>query len=172
MFLKAFKKKSNQKYINELLNSRKLEFKQGKIMNVGVILHPNEFSQLDAFLSFFKSLGVYDNKIDIIAFVDDIKEVNPLWGSYFSPKDFGWNGKIKNAELQSFVNKHYDILVCFYKQDILELNLIVAKSKANLKVGLTGIDDRLYDLIMAVDTTDFKLFKSELTKYLTILNKI
>lgn len=172
MFLKAFKQKSKQKYINKLLNSRRLEFKQGKIKNVGIILNLKEFDQFEAFLTFFKSLEIQDNKISVLAFVENYKQVNPLWGNYFSSKDFGWKGKLKNIELKNFLDNEFDILISFYKQNVLELNLVTAKSKANFKVGLSGLDDRLYDLILDVDTNDFKLFKSELTKYLTVLNKI
>jgi len=172
MFLKAFKQKSKQKYINKLLNSRRLEFKQGKIKNVGIILNLKEFDQFEAFLTFFKSLEIQDNKISVLAFVENDKQVNPLWGNYFSSKDFGWKGKLKNIELKNFLDNEFDILISFYKQNVLELNLVTAKSKANFKVGLSGLDNRLYDLILDVDTNDFKLFKSELTKYLTVLNKI
>jgi hypothetical protein len=45
-------------------------------------------------------------------------------------------------------------------------------SMANFKVGISSRDERLYDLIIYVDNKDFKIFKDELKKYLTILNKI
>ncbi|GAA0746810.1 MULTISPECIES: DUF6913 domain-containing protein [Gaetbulibacter] len=172
MILKAFREKSNQKYINKLLNSRNVSFSNTKVDKVGVILHLSEFSDFEAFRTFFESIDIKRNKVKIVAYVEDNKDSNDLWDTYFNPKDFGWNGKIKNVELQTFIDTEFDILISFYKQDVLDLNLISVASKAKFKVGLAGIDDRFYDLIINVAPKEFTLFKNELKKYLTVLNKI
>ena len=65
-----------------------------------------------------------------------------------------------------------DVLISFYKQESLELNLITALSKANFKVGLARNDERLYDLIMDLKPKEIETFKKEFKKYLNILNKI
>ena len=93
-------------------------------------------------------------------------------GYLFTPKDFGWNGKIKNVDLQSFVEKDFDALICFYKQNTIELDLITATSNANFKIGISNKDNRLYDFIIDVNPKNFDVFKTELKKYLTVLNKI
>ena len=54
----------------------------------------------------------------------------------------------------------------------MQLNLITAASKANLKVGISNEDERLYDLIIDVELKDINIFKQELKKYLNILKKI
>ena len=54
----------------------------------------------------------------------------------------------------------------------MELNLVTAQSKANFKIGLSNNDQRQYDLIIDVKPNEFGLFKKELTKYLTVLNKL
>ena len=109
----------------------------------------------------------------IIAFVDDEKKnTDTLWVSYSTPKDFGWNGKIKNVDLQSFVEKDFDALICFYKQNTIELDLITATSNANFKIGISNKDNRLYDFIIDVNPKNFDVFKTELKKYLAVLNKI
>ena len=82
------------------------------------------------------------------------------------------NGRIKNNELQSFLNTPFDILVSYYKNDILELNLISALSKANFKVGISNKDERFHDLILDVLPNKFHVFKEEFIKYLTILKKL
>ena len=64
------------------------------------------------------------------------------------------------------------MLICYYKRDVLQLNLITAASKANLKVGISRNDERLYDLIIDVALKDINIFKQELKKYLNILNKL
>src|SRR5690606_808816 len=169
MIFKAFKEKSNQKYINKLLNSRTSAVQPKKIQSVGVILNLNEFADLDAFRGFFKELEILPPKTKIITFVEDNKITGKLWDTYFSPKDFGWNGAIKNIEIQSFVDTEFDALISFYRDAVLELNLITALSKANFKIGISNADPRLYDLMLDVSTADFKVFKTELKKYLTVL---
>ena len=172
MILKAFKEKSNQKYINKLLSARKAAVDSRKILSLGVILNVNEFKDFEAFRTFLKELGIKSNKIKIIAFVEDEKDQGYHWETYFGPKDFGWNGKINNVELQTFIDTEFDALISFYKEDTIELNSITAQSSANFKIGLSNTDQRLYDLIIDVKPSDFSLFKSELKKYLTVLNKL
>lgn len=172
MILKVFKEKSNQKYINKLLNARQVAVNNNKMNTVGVVLSISEFSDFESFRLFFKSLGVQPAKTKIIAFVEDSKDSNELWDTYFNPKDFGWKGKINNIDLQTFVDTKFDVLISYYKENHLELNLITASSNANFKVGLTNHDERLYDLMIDVKPNEFSVFKDELTKYLTVLNKL
>ncbi|MBR9913956.1 MAG: hypothetical protein GYB32_03870 [Algicola sp.] len=172
MILKAFKEKSNQKFVNKLLSARRIAVDHSKMTSVGVVLNLSEFSDFEAFRAFFKSLGLQQAKTKIIAFVEDPKNANDLWDTYINPKDFGWKGKINSMDLQSFIDMPFDVLVCYYKEHHLELNLLTALSKANFKVGLYDDDRRLYDLMIDVNPKDFSLFKKELTKYLTVLNKL
>jgi len=172
MILKVFKEKSNQKFINKLLNARQVAVSDSKMNVVGVILNSKEFTDIETIKSFFKSVGIQERNIKIITFVEDPKDSNNLWGSYFNPKDLGWKGKIKNTDLQVFVDTKFDVLISYCKENHLELNLITAASKANFKVGLTDEDERLYDLMIDVKPKQFSLFKDELKKYLTVLNKL
>lgn len=172
MILKAFKEKSNQKYINKLLIARKAAVDSRKISSVGVVLNVNEFKDFEAFRTYLKTLGIKTNKTKVIAFVEDEKDQGYHWETYFNPKDFGWKGKINNVELQSFIDTEFDALISFYKEDTVELNSITAQSNANFKIGLSNTDQRLYDLIIDVKPSDFLLFKDELKKYLTVLNKL
>jgi hypothetical protein len=172
MFLKVFKTKSNQKFINKLLTDRNVSVNNQKMESVGVILNMNEFSDFEAFRNYFKHLGLQLPKIKVIAFVDDEKKTDQLWDTYFNRKDFGWNGEIKNVDLQEFIKTKFDVLISYHKSNILELNLVTALSNANFKVGLSNNDKRLYDLIMNIQPKEFDVFQLELHKYLTVLNKL
>ncbi len=172
MILKAFREKSNQKFISHLLKSRNAVVSTKKIESVGVIIDASEFSDIEVFKVYFNEMGVQLPKIKIIVFVEDEKKTDQLWGNYFSKNDFGWSGSIKHNELQTFLDTPFDALVSYYEGDALELKLITAASKANFKIGLSGVDDRLFDFILDVSTNDFGVFKTELKKYLTILKKI
>lgn len=172
MILKAFKEKSIQKYVNKLLITRKATVNNNKVKTVAVLLNTSEFHEFEVFRVYFKELGLISPKHKIIAFTLDDKLDHNKWNTHYSPKDFGWNGKIKNIDLESFINEPYDVLICYYKKEVLQLDLIAAASKANLKVGISRNDERIYDLIIDVGLKDINIFKQELKKYLTILNKL
>ncbi len=172
MIFKAFKEKSNQKHINRLLNSRNVKFNNKKIESVGVVLNLKEFSDFESIRAFCKDLGVLPPRTKIITFVEDNKITDKLWDTYFSPKDFGWNGAIKNIDLQTFVDTEFDALICFYREHSIEQDLITAASKANFKIGISNENLKLYDFVIDVNSSQFQLFKIELKKYLTVLNKL
>jgi hypothetical protein len=172
MILKAFKDKSNQKYVNKLLNTRVADVNSNKVKTVAVLLNASEFHEFEVFRVYFKQLGLSSPKHKIIAFTLDDKFDHNKWNTHYSPKDFGWKGKIKNIDLQNFIDESYDVLICYYKNEILQLNQITAASKANLKVGISRNDERLYDLIIDVSLKDINTFKLEFKKYLNILNKL
>jgi hypothetical protein len=172
MILKAFKDKSNQKYVNKLLNTRVAAVNSNKVKTVAVLLNASEFHEFEVFRVYFKQLGLSSPKHKIIAFTLDDKLDHNKWNTHYSPKDFGWKGKIKNIDLQNFIVEPYDVLICYYKNEVLQLNQIAAASKANLKVGISRNDERLYDLIIDVSLKEINIFKLEFKKYLNILNKL
>ncbi len=172
MILKAFKEKSIQKYVNKLLATRKAAVNSNKIKTIAVLLNTSEFHEFEVFKVYFKELGLNSPKHKIIAFTLDDKLEHNKWNTHYSPKDFGWKGKIKNIDLEAFINEPYDVLICYYKKEVLQLDLITAASNANLKVGISRNDERLYDLIIDVALKDINIFKEELKKYLNILNKL
>jgi hypothetical protein len=172
MFLKRFKEKSIQKYINNILNIRKIGVNDHKIESVGVILSLEEFNEHENLILFFKSIGIRENKIKFITFITDEKMKPNPWDSYFSSKDFGWKGKVNSVDVQEFIEAKFDALISYYKQDNLELNAVTALSKADFKIGISGKDQRLHDFIIDVKPNQINVFKKEILKYLKILNKI
>lgn len=172
MILKGFKRKSNQKLINKLVQSREVYLSSKKIESVGVILNLNEFDDFESFRSMFNELNINQNKIKLIGFVEDAKTIGNSIELLYSEKQIGWKGNIKNDELNTFLKTNFDALISYYKQDNLALNLTTALSKSKFKIGLSKYDERLNDLILDINPKDFKLFKTELIKYLEILNKL
>lgn len=172
MILKRFKEKSNQKFINRLIDFRVPEISSNKIESVGIIVNLSEFDDFEMFRIFFEELKLNPNKVKIAGFTDDPKLVEFSNELLYSEKQIGWRGKIKDNGLKTFINTPFDVLISYYKDDNLELNLISALSKANFKVGISNNDERLHDLILEVDTKEIDIFKQEFIKYLTILKKL
>lgn len=172
MFLKIFKEKSIQKYVNKLLATRKADVNNNKVRTIAVLLNASEFHEFEVFRIYFKELGLTSPKHKIVAFTLDDKLEHNKWNTHYSPNDFGWSGKTKHADLEAFINEPYDVLICYFKTQVLHLDYMTAASKANLKVGISNYDERLYDLIINVELKDIDTFKQELKKYLNILNKL
>ncbi|SEQ98164.1 hypothetical protein SAMN05421824_2742 [Hyunsoonleella jejuensis] len=172
MFLKAFKEKSNKKYLNKLLLERSLNVNNNKTKSLGVILNFDEIEDFNAFNVLASRLKVHANKIKVIAYTTDLKSHGNSWDACFNAKDFGWNGEIKNIELQTFLNEPFDVLISYYTQEHLELKLLTALSKSQFKIGILQSETRLNDLIIKTKISEIEVFGNEVVKYLTVLNKI
>ena len=172
MILKAFKEKSNKKYLNKLVTNRFTNVNDRGINSLGVILNIDEMDDFELFRSLSEDLKVHPNKLKVIAFSSDKKQQQLSWDQCFNPGDFGWNGQIKNVELQAFLKTKFDALISYYTSEQLELKLLTAMSDAQLKIGILQSDMRCNDLIIKTDLKDFEVFRTELFKYLTILKKI
>jgi hypothetical protein len=172
MILKGFKEKSNIKRLNKLVSIRNVDVNNSKIESLGVIMHIDEIDDFELFRSLASDLNIRPKNLKVIAFSNGKKEDHNSWDMCFDPKDFGWRGTIKDVELQSFLDTKFDALISYYAKDQLELKLLTALSKAKFKIGILQTDERLNDLIIKSNISEFNVFKDELIKYLTILNKI
>ena len=155
-----------------ILNNRKPSVDSQKIKSVGVILNLEEYDDYDSLRNVLKYLGVNENKIKFVAYVSEKDETLTSWDSYFTPLDFGWNGTISNYDINEFIETDFDALISYYNEDLYELNLITAKSKANFKIGISNKDQRLHDFIINIKSSFIDVFKVELQKYLKGLKKI
>jgi len=172
MFIKFFKDRSNRKFIKRALENRLSSVNKKKIQTVGIILSIGEFKDYDKLRRIFQGYGVNENKIKFIAYLSERDTKLNHWDSYFESKDFGWNGVIKNLDLQEFIETDFDALISYYKKDNLELNYATACSKANFKIGLSNYDQNLNDFIIDINPNFIDIFGKELEKYLTGLKKI
>lgn len=172
MFLKAFKENSNKKYLNKILSNRYVNVDDSKIESLGVIINMGENEDFGLFKNLITKLKINPNNFKIIGFSKEKKTNLNTWDLCFNPEDIGWRGEIKHSELQTFLDKKFDVLISYYLAEDLELKLLTAKSKALFKVGILQNDLRLNDLIIQTHLKEFDVFENEVFKYLTILNKI
>jgi len=172
MILKGFKKKSNKKYLNKLLSDRQVNVTNSIVESLGVILNVDEFEDFETFKKLAASMQIRENNVKFVAFSESKNNDLNSWDDCFGVKDFGWGGSVNNAELKSFLNKNFDLLISYYKNDVLELKLMSALSKSKFKIGVLETDERINDLIIQTDINEFEVFKKEILRYLTILKKI
>ncbi|NDV17627.1 hypothetical protein GO009_16540 [Muricauda sp. TY007] len=177
MFLKGlqdkFKVKSGLKYLQgEMEKPSKSVTREKGITSVGCIVDVDNFQQAETFYELIDEFGLRPNAIKIIGYKREYDKNSPYSIQMFSDKDLGWKGQIENSYVLEFLGREYDMLVNYYEEDNLMMKLLSVKTLARLKVGLGAQDPKVNDLILNIPLNDFKLFKSELKKYLKVLNEI
>ncbi len=177
MFLQGLKDKlkhkSGEKYLkNELLKIPDLERNRKEIKKVGVIVDLDTFQNADLFYQFIDMFNLRPNAVKIMGYRGFYDKNSPYSTPVFSDKDLGWGGAVENSYALEFLTKEYDLLVNYYTQDTLILKLMTVKTKARIKVGFAEIDPELNDLILQTQLQDFNTFKTELKKYLNVMNEL
>ncbi|MEC7265276.1 MAG: hypothetical protein VXW38_16165 [Bacteroidota bacterium] len=142
------------------------------ITSVGCIVDVDRFANAEAFYGLIEEFSLRPNAIKIIGYKREYDKNSPYAIQMFSDRDLGWKGQIENGYVLEFLGREYDMLINYYDEDNLMMKLLSVKTPARLKVGLGSQDSKVNDLILNTPLKDFKLFKSELKKYLKVLNEI
>ena len=177
MFLKGikdkFKQKSGLKFIKQELEkpASKSTGKKG-IRSLGCIVDLDKFDKSDVFYQFLDDFSLRPNAVKIIGYKSFYDKNSPYSTPIFSDKDLGWNGDIQNSYALEFLSREYDLLVNYYDENNLLLNLMSIKTKARMKVGFGTVGPDFNDLILETPISDFKTFKAELKKYLGVFKEI
>ena len=177
MFFKGikdkFKYKSAVKFLKEeLLKPAATVERSSGITSIGCIVDLDNFDKPELFFEFVDEYKLRPNAVKIIGYKNYYDKNSPYSTPVFSDKDLGWKGAIENSYALEFLSRDYDLLVNYYNEDNLMLQLMTVKTQARVKVGFKEVDQKLNDLILELPIKDFKTFKLELKKYLKVLNEI
>ncbi len=168
-----FKQRSGSKVLDEIL---KLPLdstsKKKGIVKVGCLVNLEEFDKTKVFHQLLDDFSLRPNAIKIIGYKSFYDTNSPYATPVFSDKDLGWKGEIENSYVLEFLSREYDVLLNYYTQENLILNLMSVKTRARIRVGFKQVDTRFNDIIIDNPLDDFKTFKTELKKYLIVLNEI
>ena len=168
-----FKVKSGLKYLQEEMEKPPVQVEREKgVTSIGCIVDVDNFPKADMFYELIEEFSLRPNAIKIIGYKRDFGKNSPFAIQMFSDKDLGWKGDIENGYVLEFLGREYDLLINYYEEDNLMMKLLTIKTPARLKVGFTAVDSKLNDLILGTPFKDFKAFKEELKKYLTVLNEL
>lgn len=167
-----FKRKSLRKQIQKNLLKRDLSQVNSTVKTIGFLVDEVSFTDFEKLYDFSKTLGVQRKDVKIFSFVPYQKKAPSLRQNQINNKDFTWGGKITNESAKEFLANPFDVLIGYYKGTHVFLDMMVSESVAKFKVGVMGSDERLFDLLIAVEVAKTEAFKGELKKYLTVLNKL
>jgi hypothetical protein len=173
MIFTGFKRKTNQLFFNKHLKNNitvTSENNTGAIKKVLVLLQDASIKN-KVLIDLSSMLNLSENEIEIVVFQKKKNQQNEQM-AVFTPKDFGWYGKIKSEMLQTILTKKYDLLINYSKVENIYCNLLLLQCKTNFRVGFAHLNKEFYDLIIKCNYADIELFNSELKKYLAILKKI
>ena len=170
--LKKIKKNSIKKHTEVDLIRRDVSQRNTPLKFLGFLVDESFFNDFEMFYDFGKELGLQQKDIKIFTFVETRRKLPTLRQNQITNKEFTLRGEIHNQNAHEFLDFPLDVLICFNSQKHEFLGAMVAKSKAKFKIGFKEADERLYDLMLAIDPLNNRDFKNEVTKYLKILNKI
>jgi len=91
---------------------------------------------------------------------------------HFSEKDFNWKGQVSQPNFKVFIEQPFDLLIGFFNKKNLYIENAVLRSNAKFKVGISNVNQDLYDMEIAVLPKNTNQFLEELKKYLLILKKV
>lgn len=168
-----FKHKSAIKFLRQEMDKPApiLERSSG-VTSVGCIVDLDKFDKAELFFEFVEEYKLRPNAVKIIGYRSYYDKNSPYSTPVFSDKDLGWNGNIENSYALEFLSREYDLLVNYFDEENLLIQLMSIKTKARVRVGFKTVDQSFNDIILNVPLKDFKTFKMELKKYLGVLNEI
>lgn len=166
-FKKYFLRRQFQKKLIE--NEVHRTVSQKEIKTVGIITTDEISKWVNVKEEVEKILNL--KNVKIYSFRPQKKNSNTSF-KYFSEKDFNWQGNIYKADFKSFIDEPFDLLIGYFNKNNLFLESSVLQSNALFKVGISDVNQELYDIEIAETPIKTERFFLELKKYLTILRKL
>jgi len=141
----------------------------GIIKTVGVLTTDEISSQIDFKKEIELVFGLRHSKIYSFRKFDKNDSISY---KHFSEKDINWQGHFVQPNIKVFLEEPFDLLIGFFGNNHLYLEKAVMFSTASFKVGLTGVNSKLYSLEIKESTYQIQSFLKELKRYLEILKKV
>ncbi|GAA3743815.1 hypothetical protein GCM10022422_29880 [Flavobacterium ginsengisoli] len=166
MFLNYIKEFFVKKSLNVNLNNEKSEVFIKNVQTIGLLIDESNFEYSEALIKELTLQGIASENIKVVAYKGKFKEKETYSFPTFGKKHINWKGEITEAFLNEFVNSKFDLLLSYYNVENNILMLITSKSKAKFKIGFSAVDQRLNRLMISTELGNYKLFVSELFRYL------
>ncbi|MBO9585190.1 MAG: hypothetical protein J7574_13595 [Flavobacterium sp.] len=166
MFLNYIKEFFVKKSLNVNLNNEKNEVFTKNVQTIGLLIDESNFEHSEALLKELTSYGIAEENIKVAAYRGKFKKKESYSRPTFGKKHINWRGRITEDFLNEFVNSEFDLLLSYYNVENSILMLLTSQSKAKFKVGFSAVDQRLNRLMIHTELGNYKLFVSELFRYL------
>ncbi|TPG45026.1 DUF6913 domain-containing protein [Flavobacterium pectinovorum] len=166
MFLNYIKEFFVKKSLKNNLRNVKNEVFTSNIQTIGLLIDESNFQHSKELIKELTLQGIAPENIKVVAYRDKFKQKETYSLPTFGKKQINWNAAIKEDFLNEFTDTELDLLISYYDIEKVILMMITSKSKAKFKVGFSSIDKSLNRWMMNTAIEDYKLFVTELFKYL------
>ncbi|MEN2488361.1 hypothetical protein AAYQ05_11240 [Flavobacterium sp. B11] len=166
MFLNYIKEFFVKKSLNVNLNNEKSGVLAKNVQTIGLLIDESTFENSEALIKELTLHGIALENIKVLAYRERFKEKETYFRPTFGKKHIDWKGEIIEEYLNEFVKSEFDLLLSYYDVENVFLMSITNKSKAKFKVGFSAVDQKLNRLVINTELGSYKLFISELFRYL------
>lgn len=169
MFLNYTKEFFVKKSLKNNLHNVKREVFTSHIQTVGLLVDESNFRHSKDLIKELALQGIAPENIKLVAYRDKLDKKKEYSRPTFGKTNINWKAEITIDFLSEFVETEFDLLISYYEIEKSILMMITSKSKAKFKIGFAAVDKRLNRWMIDTDVENYKLFISELFKYLKSL---
>lgn len=156
----------------DMVQDKKLSRRLRPIESVGFLLDEESLDSLVHLRKFGEDIGVEPAQMKFLVFLPKKRDLGDYEGLVLTPAGINWLGKFKSAEIREFLERSFDMLLCYQREPNRVLDKLVSSAQASLKVGRLEGSTKVFDLAIAADHKDIAIFTEEVKKYLKILNRL
>jgi hypothetical protein len=169
MFLNYIKEFFVKKTLKKYLRNVKSEVFTSNIKTIGLLVDESKFHNSEALIDELILNGITPDNIKIVAYNDKFKKKEIYSRPTFGKTHITWSGNIEEDFLNEFIKAEFDLLISYYNVENSFMMLVTQKSKARFKVGFAAIEKNLNRWMINTELGNYKIFVSELFKYLKSL---
>ena len=166
MFLNYIKEFFVKKSLKNDLSNVKKEVFTSNIQTIGLLIDESDFRYSKEIVNELVQQGIAPANIKIVGYRSKFKEKESYLIPTFGKKHINWNGEITAVFLNEFIATEFDLLISYYNIETGIFMAVTKKSKAKFKVGFAAVDKDLNRWMINTAITNYKLFVTELFKYL------
>lgn len=166
MFLNYIKEFFVKKSLKNNLNNVKNEVFTSKIQTIGLLVDESKFRYSKELIHELVLNGIAPENIKIVVYRRKFKKKKTYSKPTFGKKHIDWRGQITAVFLSEFVETEFDLLISYYEVESSILMMLTSKSKAKFKIGFSSVDAKLNRWMINTTMAEYKLFISELFRYL------
>ncbi|KRD10158.1 hypothetical protein ASE21_10575 [Flavobacterium sp. Root901] len=166
MFLDYIKEFFVKKSLKNHLNTIKNEVFTSNIQTIGLLVDESKFHYSKELINEMVSNGIVAENIKIAVYKSKFDKKKTYSRPAFGKQHINWKGQIIENFLNEFIDTEFDLLISYYNEESPILMMLTSKSKARFKVGFSSVDQKLNRWMINTDISEYKLFVTELFKYL------
>ena len=128
------------KYRTKLANRRRLSSRGSKSFpsssTIGILFTVEDIDKHNNIKKFIEKLEAENKKVSSICFLPKGKDNFEFLFNFFTKKEIGYFGQLKNEYLKDFLNQSFDYLFLLDQKSTPCMQYILANSQAKCRVGL------------------------------------